>query len=779
VSGAGAGRPHAGPSETAVAIAVRREALVGDHTVRGAEFGRAYAALIDDWLVSLTPDDDRFAVVAVGGYGRRELAPWSDLDVLLVHDRRPDIAGVADGLWYPVWDAGFRLDHSVRTLREALDVADRDLRAALGLLDARFVAGDEQLAARLADQARSQWTRHLKRWLPAVEAAVESRHGRYGPVAFVLEPDVKEGAGGLRDATVVRALATASPAVALGPAFADALASLLDVRVGLQRVHGRGDDRLLLESQDAVAALLGSGSADDLVRHVAAAARTVSWHLGDALRAVRSTLAGPGRRTASGSDVVLGRGIVLRDGEIAVNAEVVPAADPGVVLAVAAHAAYDGFPIARATLARLGDEAPPLDGPWTDEQRGALVALLDAGDASIEVFETLDQYNLVTRILPEWRTVRNRPQRNAFHRFTIDRHLVECAARAARLSRRVARPDLLLVAAWLHDLGKGSPGDHVAVGEELVRTIATRMGFVAADVETLAVLVRLHLLLPSIATSRDLDDPATIEAVASAVGTVEVLELLAALTEADSQATGDTAWTPWKASLVETLVTRVRAALGGEQRPVRPPPPPSDRDLAARAAGDLLVEGSDRSLVVAAPDRPRLFSRVVGVLGLSGQDVRAARARTTDDGVAISEFEFEPAFGEPPDWARFEADLRRALRGAIAIDARLGERAARYARLHRPSAAAPPETRVIVDNDASPDATFVEVRTADRIGVLYGITRTFADLQLDIRHAKVATMGHEVVDSFYLVTEEGGKVVDPDLVRELEAAIRFTLDRLA
>jgi [protein-PII] uridylyltransferase len=304
------------------------------------------------------------------------------------------------------------------------------------------------------------------------------------------------------------------------------------------------------------------------------------------------------------------------------------------------------------------------------------------------------------------------------------------------------------------------------------------MGFEPDDVEMLVHLVRHHLLLPAIATSRDLDDPATIEAVAQAVGSVEALELLHALTEADSLATGDTAWNPWKARLVQTLVDRVQAALGGEQRPVRPPPPVTDRELAMRAAGDLLVEGNDRSLVIAAPDQPRLFSRVVGVLGLTGQDVRAARARSTDDGVAISEFEFEPAFGEPPDWGRFEADLRKALRGRIAIDARLSERAARYARFHRPSAAAPPETRVIVDNDASPDATFVEIRTADGIGVLYGITRTFADLQLDIRHAKVDTMGHEVVDSFYLVTEDGEKLVEPELLAELETAIRFTLARV-
>ena len=181
-------------------ITARRAALLGDASVRGPAFGRAYAALVDDWLLSLASDtaepSGQFAVVAVGGYGRHELAPTSDLDVLLVHDRRRDIKAIADGLWYPIWDAGFRLDHSVRTVPEALDVADHDLKAALGLLDARFVAGDEQLADRLAERARSQWSQHLKRWLSELDEGVDERHTRFGPVAFVLEPDLKEGAGG-------------------------------------------------------------------------------------------------------------------------------------------------------------------------------------------------------------------------------------------------------------------------------------------------------------------------------------------------------------------------------------------------------------------------------------------------------------------------------------------------------------------------------------------------------------------------------------------------------
>jgi [protein-PII] uridylyltransferase len=338
------------------------------------------------------------------------------------------------------------------------------------------------------------------------------------------------------------------------------------------------------------------------------------------------------------------------------------------------------------------------------------------------------------------------------------------------LTRRVARPDLLLVGAWLHDLGKGFPGDHTEAGVELMCSIGKRMGFEPADVDLLGGMVRHHLLIPSVATSRDLGDPATARFVAQAVGSSALLELLDALTEADSLATGETAWTPWKAELVQQLVEQVAAVLSGRAHDPAPEVgSDGDAELVVRAAGGVLVEGSDNRLVVVAPDEPRLFSRIVGVLGLYGQDVRAARARSPEPGVALSEFDIVGVFGTPPDWGRFDADLRAALRGRLAMGARLRERADRYERLRRPTAARPPASRVVLDDSASA-ATIVEVRTADGIGVLFRITQALADLDLDICHAKVLTMGHEVVDTFYVVDDDGRKL-DAGELPEVERAL--------
>ncbi|OEV13560.1 protein-PII uridylyltransferase, partial [Streptomyces nanshensis] len=222
-----------------------------------------------------------------------------------------------------------------------------------------------------------------------------------------------------------------------------------------------------------------------------------------------------------------------------------------------------GLPLALPAVRKLARTAPDLPVPWPAEAREEFVTLLGAGEATVPVWEAMDAAGLIARLLPDWERVRCRPQRNPVHRFTVDRHLVETAVRAAALTRRVHRPDLLLTGALLHDIGKGWPGDHSLTGETITRDLAARIGFDGADTRTLAALVRHHLLLVETATRRNLDDPATIRSVADAVGSLGTLELLHALTEADALATGPAAWSAWRAALVDDLVARVAAVLSG------------------------------------------------------------------------------------------------------------------------------------------------------------------------------------------------------------------------
>jgi len=651
----------------------QRQALLDDHGLRGPAFCRALAGLVDSWLAGLLGDEPDIALVAVGGYGRGELAPGSDLDIILIHRDRKDVKAIADRIWYPIWEAKLDLDHSVKTVKEALAVAAGDLKAALGLIDGRTVAGDVTLGAELVDRARAQWQRDARRWMRTLGDSVAERHARVGDVAFLLEPDLKEGRGGLRDVNAIRAAALAVRFIPHEDlAVVDGADVLVAARVELHRNTGRTTDRLTLQEQDGVARALGIQDADELMKAISSAARTIGWASDDAWRGIARWLEGPGSRF-KGRNRLISEGVVVLDDAI-IAADDADLKDDSLALRVAAASAGTGAPIARHTLERLRDQAASPGDRWSDRAREALIELLAAGDAAIYPAEALDQYGLLERILPEWEHVRSLPQHNPYHRFTVDRHLLAAAAEAAKLTDRVTRPDLLLVAAFLHDLGKGYPGDHSAIGADLVETIARRMGFPAEDVATLTALAGHHLLLAETAARRDIRDPATITRVAFVVKDPVVLELLHALTEADSKATGPTAWGAWKAGLVEELVSKVASALQGDtlSLPDRSLDPKL-LQLVEKAEGSLYIQATGPELVVVAPDRPGLFCTVAGVLSLHGLDVLAADALTAPGAMAVEVFHVHRNVGGEPRWRQFEQDLSRALDGELALEARLAE----------------------------------------------------------------------------------------------------------
>ncbi|MGA0879117.1 MAG: ACT domain-containing protein, partial [Ilumatobacteraceae bacterium] len=541
------------------------------------------------------------------------------------------------------------------------------------------------------------------------------------------------------------------------------------VRMALHRHAGRAGDVIHLEDQDAVATLCGYPSADALMSAVSSAGRSVAW-VGDELWARVTSAA-----TTSVPDRALAPGVVLRQGEIHLDDTIDPAADPTLLLRVAAAAARERTRIDRPTLDRLAQDCPALPSPWPAGAVDDLVSLLLTGRDAIPVLEALDQRGLWVRILPEWAPNRSRPQRNAYHRFTVDRHLWEAAANAAERASRVTRPDLLVLGALFHDIGKGYPGDHTEVGMDLVRRIGPRLGSTIDDTDLLVAMVEHHLLLPDVATRRDLADPATITAVAEAVGSPVLLELLHMLTESDSLATGPSAWGSWKSELVDDLVQRVRLVLGGADiSTAQWRLFPDAEVLAMMASGETDVRTEDSAVTVVTADRPGTFSRVAGVLALHGLNVLGAQAHSDEQGMAASRFRVAVPVHGPIDWSPVVSNLRRAVRGELAIDARLAERATTYTRRRR-SAGAPSAPRLTFFDEASSNATVIEVRAPDQMGILYRVTKALADLGLDIRHATVQTIGDEVVDSFYVRTQSGTKLHDELHRAEIERAIIFTL----
>jgi len=723
-------------------------------------------AQVDRWLAELLGAEPGVALVAVGGYGRKELLPRSDLDVVLLHDGRDGIAGIADRIWYPVWDSGAELDHAVRTVPQARRVARGDLKVALGLLSARHVAGDPDLTERLRAGALEDWRAAAPARMAELRAAHDERTRISGELAFLLEPDLKEARGGLRDVHAIQAVAAAWVAPAPGPRVRTAYEQILDARHALHEITGRRLDRLVLEEQDEVARALGLLDGDVLLRMLAGAGRTVAYGVDHTFRQT-DRLRGRRLRRRQAERRPLADGVVEQDGEVVLARAADPAGDPVLVLRAAAAAAQAGLPLAPRTLDRL-TECPPLPVPWPAPARDALLALLGAGRAAVGVWEALDTEGLITSLIPDWERVRNRPQRNPLHKFTVDRHLVEAAAHAATLTREVARPDLLLLAALLHDIGKGWPGDHSVTGEVVARDAGRRMGLPDPDVELIASAVRHHLLLPVVATRRDLDDPVTVKQVAALVPSRALLELLHALAIADGLATGPAAWNEWKARLVADLVRRVTAVLAGGPMPGPAPLGEDQLALAAEGGPAATVRGSE--VTVVAPDRPGLLWRAAGVLASHRLTVRSANA-TSVGGTAVTVFDVEPEFGDPPDPTLVAGDLRRMLLGRLDVEDRLERRA----RAVPPRGAVIPAPRVTLVDEASETATVVEVRAHDAPGLLWRVGRALGECGLNVRAARVETLGAEVVDVFYVTDEDGEPLTDRDRRRATVGSVLAAL----
>jgi [protein-PII] uridylyltransferase len=838
-----------------------RSELIADHDRRGTAFGVALTELVDGVVRDASSTVGRsagWAVVALGSYARRELTPGSDVDVMLLHPggrRGAPSADDAGALWYPLWDAGFTLGQSVRTVKEALAVADDDLDALTALLDVRLVAGDADLATELARRVRELAPRRRERVLDALATAAARRRVQPGAIAEMLEPDLKQGGGGLRDvqapgwaAWTLPPAGDAEPALLDGRGWdagvarlvargylqgedpdrlRDARTRFLDARVALHRVTGGRSDRLALQDQDAVAALLGAADADELVRALGEAARSVVWITRDLWSRLRATEAGPVGMRPSTRD--LGDGIVLRDGRIAFAPDAT--LDTVTVLRAAVHAAEARAPFERASLARL---AACTDIRWDPDARDAFIDLLAAGTGAIPVFESLDHIGLLVRLLPEWSSVRARPQRNAYHRFTVDRHSLEAVSECAALLdpehpsgtgfdgavARTARRDLLLLGALLHDIAKGRPGDHSVVGEAIARDVALRIGVDAAGSDDLAWVVRNHLLLADTATRRDLGDDQTITRYANAVRDPARNAVLYALTIGDSRATGPAAWNTSKAALVRELFIKADARLGAD---VRIDPAPDSRAALAALIGegeahaflDAMPDGYARAFApeqlahhhalfrAGAPtlewlrlddgrwrctlverDRTGLLATAAGALALVGFDIDTATAYGHPSGLALEVFTGRDHFDRlstPEGRTAATTTVGDAIAGRLPLDEQLRARARRYRPALTPGIDR--DVRVLVDTDASASATVVEVHAPDDVGLLARVAAVFVDLDLDVGQALVATVGDRVVDVFYLHDTTGVRFQQRHAVESLRATLlsrlttAVTLDR--
>ena len=744
---------------------------------RSNESDRYLLSLFSEALAKIGKNSKGVAIAAVGGYGRGELSPGSDLDIVILHQGQFAVNTLnefVNALLYPLWDRN-SVDHSVRTRTEVRDAAESDLKVALGLLDIRLVAGDADLVAAVQSDSLESWRKQATKRLPELRQSLRARHERAGELAYLLEPDVKEARGGLRDINALRAIALSGVVSVPLERIGWAESKLNDVRETLHETSGRNKDRLLFQEQDAVARKLNYADADALMSDVAQAARLVDyllefmWH-----QIEHKGKDGFGRFHRKPRTDTVARNLSVSQKEVVIDPFVDIESDPVLGLRAAATAAQLGLPISMDSYSllssALNEGKALLPTPWPREAREYLISLIGAGESMISIFEALDQEEIIFHWVPEWRALRSLPQRNALHRHTVDRHMVETAVHAAALTRKVHRPDLLLFAALFHDIGKGSEEDHSVRGERLIAPLAARIGFPESDITIIKLLVKHHLLLSSTATRRDLDDPATIQSILSEIPDLNTLELLHALSIADGEATGSAGWSDWKATLVSDLVSRVKKAMTGSST-VAQQPEIDQEQLQIAETGVLQVKLEQRengySIEIISPDKPGLLSLVAGVLNSSRLDVKSARTKSHANS-AVMTWIVTPEPHAPDVSAEYlRREIESAYKDATHIEEKLIARAEAYA--STPSIPVP-DPIVEIFNDGATEATIIEVRSHDRPGLLFRIGAGITQSRVDIRSAIVTTLGAEAIDTLYVTEIAGGPLSE---VRAEEVATRL------
>lgn len=747
-------------------------------------------AVLERAFANSLSSDRGMCLVALGGYGRGELAPWSDLDLLVLHRgvTADQVEDFNTRFMYPLWDSGVEVGNRVRTLDQTYEMLGRVDEAA-ATLDARFVCGDRDLAEQAIAQIRSEMTKRKSRFVSGLGMANRDRHGQAGHAGHMLEPNIRDGHGGLRDIQTLEWVGSIdAPQSGLEHLLSDGFLTGQDYS-GLRdahrffhtlRVHahlnaGRREDTLLLNVQDELAEQLGypgSAGGDELMRDVFGHARHVAavhsavWDL----ITHRPHRSGWLRRTVG--ETTVGDGLLLRRGRIEVVAAPDPDSDPAFWIRVFDTAAERDTRVGRPTISRLRTHLDSSQLEWGPEMLAAFSTLLQRGRSAVEPLNAMEQSGLLEALIPEWSSVRSLPQRNLYHRLSVDAHLFEAVVELvesrsdpelADAWREVADPNPVTWAALLHDIGKGFEGDHSVVGEGIAASITSRAGFNSEQTALVAWLVRAHLVLAETALRRDLADPDVIARVASEVGTIPRLSMLYLLTRADSRATGPEAWTTFRSRLISELYSRTHAYLsGGGLDSTDSVARQIELEIGSEQSRPwIFTESSDGAdtLTIVAHDRSGLFADVVSVLAEYGVDVLSAQLVELADGSAAEQFRVRGVGVTLSEstWERISHALREAI---------IGDRTPTQPPRRRRTPRVDPFLRVDVTRGSKD--WIVEVHATDRPKLLSGIARAISAHGADIRKAMIATYGVEIVDVFYVTN-----VSDPqDLKATIESALR-------
>ncbi len=833
-----------------VELRAKRDALeyLWRQGLSGQPLLHKHSRLIDDYLVACFANcpeaGEGMSLVALGGYGRRELFPYSDIDLLLLHapEAEDRLDPVTQALFYPLWDAGLEVGHGVRTLDACLADARQDFFFQVALLDARHLTGSQPLFSSMQQAFhRELIAGHRREFLQNMMQHRNERHQRYGMHGYQLEPHIKESRGGFRDIQamlwVSHALFNLQDLQAIEEAglissqekesFGQAWDFLIKIRNRLHYLSGRKNDQLFFEYQEEMAkgfkysntrGTLGvERFMQDIYRHLQTIATTTDLFF----EHVDETLGAP---RANPVEQTIEPGITVRQDRLHLTDQALIEKRPYLLMRLFAHAGKTGLEIHHRSRKIVAANLHLVDDRLRHSKRMAK-AFLDVLENARDVLEVLSvmlDTGLLTAYLPEFEQIRALAQHDVYHVFTVDRHLLQTVAELKKLSLNktpfagVESPHVLVLAALLHDIGKGHHEDHAQRGGKLVAGIAKRLGLTEAETSCLSFLVEKHLFLTVTALRRDLEDDAFIRQCAEQIQTPERLTMLYLLSIADAKATGPTAWTEWKGALLLEIslkiahllerkdatlpdksqgagwmLEQVRALMGKaapadgailpEEYLLSFPPEEVAHHLRLRDrlthGKQAITEAGDHTLfwsvLVMAHDSTGLLAKICGTLALHGLNVVSAQIFTWEDGTAVDVLNVRPAaeqsFAEQ-DWRALGEDLNLALKNRLGLSHRLVDkfRTAFRSPGQKNVQAAP---RVVIDNKASEQYTIIEVFANDRPGLLYDITRTLADFEINIHRARISSDGDQVVDVFYTLDSFATKINSPSFQEEISKAL--------
>ena len=791
---------------------------------------------------------ERLTLAAVGGYGRGEMAPFSDVDIAFLTPWKATgwSEAVIESMLYTLWDLGLKVGHSSRSLDETVRMAKSDLTIRTALLEARYVWGDQGVY----DEAAGRFDRDVLAGTARIFVAEklaerDARHKRMGDSRYVVEPNLKEGKGGLRDlhtlfwiGKYVHRVGSVAELVDKGlltsaelRQFQKAENFLWAVRCHLHAVSGRAEERLTFDVQPEIARRMryadrpGRSAVERFMQHYFLTAKAVGDLTGVFLAHLDDSLAPKGRRFGRLSNFMKAprqiAGFVLDRGRLTLPNDNWFRADPVRLIEIFAVADAQGLEIHPTAMRAANRDARLIDARVRNDPRAnaLFVAVLTSRRDPETVLRWMNEATVFGRFVPDFGRVVARMQFDMYHHYTVDEHSIRAIGLVAQIERGDLQTDhplattilrqttmrrVLYVSVLLHDIAKGRGGDHSVLGADVALKLCPRFGMTPAETETVAWLVRWHLLMSATAFKRDLSDFKTVLDFAEQVQSPERLRLLLVLTIVDIRAVGPGVWNGWKRQLLGDLYTAAEEMLRlghkqtgrgeritAKQNELGQSLRWSDADFNAYTRRmtdsywiaepeDVLVANArtiagaaDSPLTVAAqvypargatlvtvytPDHPGLFYRLAGAIHLAGASIIDARIHTTRDGMALDNFLVQDPFGRMFDEADQLQRLEKAIGEALARRHRLADRLAARP-LSRPRADAfAVQPNVLIDNKASNRYTVVEVNARDRPALLYALAFALFESKVTIRSAHIATYGERAVDTFYITDLLGGKI---------------------